>query len=144
MRFFLPYAFLFCLSFLVYRLLVVQILSSVARSSVLSLSMFINQTSQLFFKLETESSPNRSSYNGPTHGYAHTYNGDTITKSPSPSFHYRSTPKRDSGHTKHRREDHPHTVVTTRSRSPPVVTIAPTLSLSNLQYQDSRKVRICN
>ena len=34
------------------------------------------------------------------------------------------------------------TTVTSRSRSPPVVTIAPTLSLSNLShYQDSRKVR---
>ncbi|XP_057379989.1 uncharacterized protein LOC130702329 [Daphnia carinata] len=86
---------------------------------------------------EAESSPNRSSYGGGTHGYAHTYNGDTVSKSPSPSFHYRSTPKRDSGHTKNRRDDH--TIVTTRSRSPPVVTIAPTLSLSNLQYQDPRK-----
>jgi len=37
---------------------------------------------------------------------------------------------------------HATTAVTTRSRSPPVVTIAPTLSLSNLShYQDSRKVR---
>ncbi|KAI9558321.1 hypothetical protein GHT06_015074 [Daphnia sinensis] len=86
---------------------------------------------------EAESSPNRSSYGGGTHGYAHTYNGDTVSKSPSPSFHYRSTPKRDSGHTKSRRDDHP--IVTTRSRSPPVVTIAPTLSLSNMQYQDPRK-----
>jgi hypothetical protein len=100
---------------------------------------FVNQM-KIICNLEVETSPNRSSYPGGTHGYPHAYNGDRVSKSPSPSAHYRSTSKRDSGHTKSRREDGLHTTVTTRSRSPPVVTIAPTLSLSGLHYQDSRKV----
>lgn len=99
---------------------------------------FLNQTTTIICKLEVETSPNRSSYTGATHGYP--YNGDRVSKSPTPSAHYRPTSKRESSHTKSRKEDGLHIPVTTRSRSPPVVTIAPTLSLSGLHYQDSRKV----
>jgi hypothetical protein len=102
----------------------------------------VRKTTTIICKLEVETSPNRSSssYSGATHGYP-PYNGDRVSKSPSPSAHYRPTSKRESGnHTKSRRDDGLHIPVTTRSRSPPVVTIAPTLSLSSLHYQDSRKV----
>ena len=72
------------------------------------------------------SSPNESSGRSASSG--HRTNGLATSDATKSS---RQTAAHESGAT---------SAVISRSRSPPVVTIAPTLSLTGLHYQDSRKV----
>lgn len=112
-------------------------------------------------------SPSRSNYStqastsgsngvgsGGANGYAHNFTAERV-KSPSPTASHRSSASSrkespaaaavrstSASNSKNSRSSHHRdetSNITARSRSPPVVTIAPTLN-SGLHFQDSRKV----